>query len=88
MVKLLDWLLDTASTIMLTCKRAGLKFIHTVSQEGYLITLIGGTTIATEYGCKAKWDKLFWIYLILDGSPLNILSFGILANQMKNKGDH
>ena len=86
MVKLQDWMLDTASTIHITRNSAGLKFIHTVSR-GIRITSAGGTTIATQRGYDPYWDEWFWIHPVADGPPLNILSFGLLANRKKKKGD-
>lgn len=85
MVKLQDWLLDTASTINITRNSVGMKFIHTVSLGGIRITSARRTTIATERGYNTDWDKWFWIHPVADGPPLNILLFGILADQKRRR---
>ena len=72
-----DWLLDTASTIMLTRRRNGLKFIHR-AKRGIRIASAGGVTTATERGYHEGWDKWFWIHPDEDGLPVNILAFGML----------
>ena len=48
-VKPQDWLLDTASTIMLTRRNNGLKFIHRAERR-IRIASAGGVTTATERG--------------------------------------